>query len=83
MKYYNCEKPINFGTHYVVSIKELTYKIKSLINFERDLDFDKSNPDGMPREILNLEEVLSLGWAPKTCLKKGLANTYNWFLSKN
>ena len=80
MKYYNCEKPINFGTHYVVSIKELTYKIKSLINFERDLDFDKSNPDGTRKNLIGRSIIL--GWAPKTCLKKGLANTFNWFLSK-
>ncbi len=82
MEYYNCEKPINIGTNYVVSIKELTYKIKNLIGFEGDLVFDESKPDGMPKKILNSEEIFSLGWAPKTCLERGLANTYNWFLSK-
>ena len=83
MKNYNNVKPINIGTNYVVSIKELTYKIKKLIGFKGNLVFDKSKPDGMPKKILNSKEILSLGWTPKTCLEEGLANTYNWFLSKN
>ena len=82
MKNYNNVNPINIGTNYVVSIKELAYRVKKLIGFKGDLVFNKSKPDGMPKKILNSKEIFSLGWAPKTCLEEGLANTYNWFLSK-
>ena len=83
MKNYNNVKPINIGTDYVSSIKELANKIKELIGYKGNLIFDKSKPDGMSKKILNSEEIFSLGWKPKTSLEEGLMNTYNWFLSKN
>ena len=44
---------INIGSGQEVTIKDLATKIKKIINFEGELEFDKSKPDGNPRKLLD------------------------------
>ncbi len=60
MKNYNNVKPINIGTNYVVSVKELANKIRELIGFNGNLVFDKSKPDGMPKKKYSTQKLFSL-----------------------
>ena len=71
---------INVGSNEEVSIKDLAFLIKDLINFEGELIFDKSKPDGNPRKLLDSTYLTSLGWEAKTKLSDGLKTSYNWFL---
>ena len=54
--------------------------IKELINFEGELVFDNSKPDGNPRKLLDSSYLNSLGWETKTNLREGLKISYDWFL---
>lgn len=77
----NYEKPelINVGTGKDISIKELALLIKEIVNYDGDLIFDTSKPDGTPRKLLDVNKITNLGWRPKTTLREGIKITYKWF----
>ena len=78
------EKPdyslINVGSGYEISIKNLAEEIKNILEFEGNLTFDNSMPDGNPRKLLDSSLINNLGWKAKTDIKTGLKKTYSWFL---
>ncbi|MBK7377419.1 MAG: GDP-L-fucose synthase [Ignavibacteriales bacterium] len=77
---YNLEiSQLNIGTGIEVSISELAAQIKKTVKFDGELIYDTSKPDGMPRRLLDVSRVHSLGWKHKTSLEQGLMLTYKWF----
>ena len=44
------------------------------------LTFDASKPDGMPRKLLDVSRLNSLGWKHRISLEEGIRTTYDWFL---
>ena len=74
---------INIGTGTDLSIKQLALKIKEIVGFTGDLQFDLSKPDGTPRKLLDVSKIRQLGWQAKTSLEEGIGQTYSWFLSSN
>lgn len=79
MKNYNKNEPINIGTGKDISIKKLAELIKDIVGFKGKIVYDKTKPDGIPKRLLDISKISSLGWKPKTDLKKGLMLTYNWY----
>lgn len=79
MNNYDKSEPINVGYGEDISIKELAFMIKEVTEFEGELFFDETKPDGMPRKLLDVTKMNALGWRPKTNLKRGLEKTYEWF----
>ena len=78
-----CEKNIshiNIGSGEEVSIKELAFMIKTIIGYEGNLCFNTSYPDGMPRKLLDITNLLSMGWRPKIDLNQGICSVYNWYI---
>ncbi len=37
--------------------------------------------DGTPRKLLDVNRLNNLGWRPKIPLRKGIQQTYRWFLN--
>lgn len=76
----NCIDPmcshINVGTGKDLTIKDLVLLIKKIINYQGEIIFDHSKPDGTPRKLLNIKKIKSLGWNYKIDLEKGLEITY-------
>lgn len=70
---------LNIGTGIEVAIAELAEQIKRTVKFDGELVYDTSKPDGMPRRLLDVSRVHSLGWKHKTSLEQGLLLTYKWF----
>lgn len=68
---------VNIGTGTDVSIKELAESIIKTVNFNGQLVFDPSMPDGTPRKLLDVSRVKNLGWIAKTDLLAGLKLAYN------
>ena len=56
---------LNVGTGIDISIKDLSKKIAKLVNYEGDIIWDHSKPDGTPKKQLNINKIKSLGWEPK------------------
>lgn len=71
---------INVGSGEEVSIMELIHKIKEIVDFEGEIIFDDSMPDGNPRKLLDSSMINELGWKSTTPLDQGLSQTYNWYI---
>lgn len=71
---------INIGFGEEITIKELALKVKEVVGFNGDINFDKSKPNGNPRKLLDTSLFESYGWEPKYSLSKGLKLSYDWFL---
>jgi GDP-L-fucose synthase len=78
---YNEKGLVNIGCGNDVSIKDLALLIRQEVNYEGDLIFDSSKPDGTPRKLMNTEKINTLGWTAKIKLQSGIKKTVNEFLS--
>jgi GDP-L-fucose synthase len=74
---------INIGTGEDITIRELTDLIAETVGYNGEIRWDPTKPDGMPRKLLDVSFLHSLGWKHKTSLKEGLHLTYNDFLKKH
>jgi GDP-L-fucose synthase len=82
MEKYNEKEIINIGCGEDISIKELAGLIKEATQYEGDLVFDTTKPDGTPRKLLDVSKLHTLGWHHKTALKEGIETAYQDFLTK-
>ena len=83
MNNYNENQFINVGTGIDYTIKELAYIIKDVIEYKGEIVFDTKMPDGMPRKLLDVSKLNSLGFEYKIDIHRGIEIAYNDFLSKN
>lgn len=72
----------NVGTGEDVTIRELAETVMSVVDFNGEIVFDASKPDGTPRKLLNVDRMRELGWQAQTSLRDGIARAYADFLSK-
>jgi GDP-L-fucose synthase len=70
---------INIGSGEEVSIKELARRIKEITDFDGEVIWDDTYPDGTPRKLLDSSKILNLGWKPEISLVHGLTETYSWY----
>lgn len=71
---------LNIGSGEEVTIKDLALKIKNLIQYEGNINYDLSKPDGNPRKLIDSTVINELGWKSKVDIDLGLEKTYQWFL---
>lgn len=77
---YDKNEPVNLGTGVEVSISELAKLICELAEFDGELKWDTSKPDGQPRRCLDTRRAFEeFGFKAKTSLKVGLLNTIRWY----
>ena len=76
MEYYDSPDLVNNWTGKDITIKDLAYLIKNVINYDGELIFNNEKPDGMPRKVVDTTKLNELGWTAKIDLKDGLKKTY-------
>ena len=76
---YDSPEIINIGTGTDLTISELAELICDVVGFRGELTWDRSQPDGTPRKLLDISKISSLGWKPTIPLREGIARTYDWF----
>ena len=76
---YDSPDIINVGCGEDISIRELAELICDLVGFDGELAWDTSKPDGTPRKLLDVTKLRALDWKPAITLRKGIAQTYDWF----
>ena len=80
MSNYDGDKIVNIGTGEDVTVRELGNLIAEGVGYKGGIRWDTTKPDGMPRKVLDVSFLNSLGWKHKTSLKEGLRLTYQDFL---
>lgn len=70
----------NVGSGEEISIKALAELIKDIIEFEGEIKWDQSKPDGTFRKLLDSSKFNKLGWQTSIYLKAGIESTYQTFL---
>ena len=63
---------LNVGSGEEVTIKELAELIAHELDFTGSIVWDESKPNGIPRKLLNIEKIKSIGWKPTISLKEGI-----------
>ena len=53
--------------------------ISKIVNFNGEIKWDLTKPDGTPKKQLDISKIQSLGWEPKISLKEGIILTYEEF----
>ncbi len=77
---YNRSEPVNLGSGYEISIKDLAEMIVRLTGFEGKLVWDTTKPNGQPRRGLDVSRARDyFGWQAKMTFEEGLKNTIEWF----
>lgn len=82
MESYNELEHINIGTGVDVTIKELAEAVKKVVDYQGDLIFDTTKPDGTPRKLLDVSKLHKLGWKHSISLEEGLRLAYTAFLEE-
>jgi GDP-L-fucose synthase len=76
------EDLFNVGSGQEITILELAELIGKVIGFEGEFRFDKNQPNGTPRKLLDSSKINKMGWKPEIGLKAGLIKTYDWYLTQ-
>lgn len=82
LKNYNEAGIINVGYGIDISIKELVNLLVKLIDYNGQIIFDESKPDGTPKKQLDITKLSNLGWKSKVEFQDGLIKTISEFKSK-
>ena len=70
---------LNVGTGVDLSIRELAEMLAQLIDFQGEIFWDVSKPDGTPKKQLNVAAFAKLGWKARIGLCEGLSNTLEFY----
>lgn len=79
MENYDSSEIVNVGTGIDITIRELALLISRCFDFQGELCFNITQPDGTPRKLLDTTRINQLGWFPKIDLNEGvvaICNTY-------
>jgi len=77
---YNKSEPVNLGSGYEISIKDLAELIAKLTGFEGKLVWDSTKPNGQPRRALDTSRALNeFGFKAAVNFEEGLRSTVDWY----
>jgi len=82
MKHYDENEMINIGVGKDITISELSEVIMQIVEFNGEIRYDNSKPDGTPRKLLDVGKLKRLGWQPKISLRQGIEMTYRWYVEE-
>jgi GDP-L-fucose synthase len=77
----NQSVPVNLGSAFEISIKDLLELIVKLTGFEGEIRWDTSKPNGQPRRKLDTSRAEELfGFKSQTTFAEGLQRTIDWYI---
>ncbi|MEM4270768.1 MAG: GDP-L-fucose synthase [Candidatus Pacearchaeota archaeon] len=78
---YNKGDPVNLGSNFEISIKELVNLICKIVNFQGKIVWDRTKPDGQPRRRVETSRAFKeFGFRAKTAFEDGLRKTIEWYI---
>ena len=81
MNNYSGNETVNAGTGKEITIKELTEIVAKTVDYEGEILWDTSKPNGTPRKLLDVSKSAAMGWKYKTELEDGIKAAYKDFLN--
>jgi GDP-L-fucose synthase len=79
---YDGGDPVNLGSGMEISIKDLLHLIAHLTDFEGEITWDTTKPDGQPRRCLDTGKAKALfGFEAQVPFEEGLHKTIEWYRS--
>jgi GDP-L-fucose synthase len=77
---YEESEPVNLGTNYEISIKNLVELICDLMGFNGEIVWETDQPNGQPRRCLDTNRAREkFGFVALVEFKQGLKNTIDWY----
>ena len=76
VKNYSGEGHINIGSGEEISIQKLAELVCKVVDYQGELVFDASKPDGTTRKLSDVTKLNSIGWRTQWDLKRGLSSVY-------
>ncbi len=77
---YDEPAPVNLGTNYEISIRNLVELICELMEFEGEIVWETDKPNGQPRRCLDTHRAKEkFGFVAETDFRQGLKNTIDWY----
>jgi GDP-L-fucose synthase len=73
---------INIGTGVDLTIAALATLVMEVVEFDGQIAFDTSKPDGTPRKLLSVDRMHAFGWRAQTTLREGIALAYQDFRTR-
>ena len=71
---------INVGFGSDISIRDLAFLLKDVIEYPGEIEYDTSKPDGTPRKLMDSSKIQGMGWQATKPLKDGLYEAYQSYL---
>ncbi len=81
---YDGADPVNLGSGWEVTIKDLAEQIAKIVGFDGQIVWDATKPNGQPRRRLDTSKAERLfGFKAKTSLPEGLQETISWYQAQS
>ena len=79
---YNGDQPVNLGSGFEISIKDLVEMIIKMTGFEGQLVWQTDKPNGQPRRGLDVSRAKDyFGWSAQVPFEEGMRRTIEWYRS--
>ena len=79
LEHYDAPGQINVGTGRDATVKEIAEIVAAAVGYSGDTVWDTAMPDGMPRKLLDVSLLRSLGWTDRIGLAEGITSTVTWY----
>jgi len=75
MQQWHSPEIVNLGVGEDISIRDLATLVAAKAGFTGEIRWNPEMPDGMPRKLLDVSKIRSLGFAPRIPLEEGIEQT--------
>ncbi len=80
-EYYNKSEPVNLGTGFEISIKDLVTLIGQKCDYHGEIKWLTDKPNGQPKRRLCTQKAeKEFGFQAKVTFEEGIENTIGWYL---
>jgi GDP-L-fucose synthase len=80
---YDAPEPVNIGSGNEIAIRDLASLVARLCEFDGEIVWDSSKPNGQPRRRLDASRAeASFGFRAQTTLETGLTKTIEWYRNR-
>ncbi len=73
---------INIGTGQDLTIRSLAEAARNVVEYNGEVIWDNTRPDGMPQKLLDISRIKQTGWRPAIKLIDGIRDTYNIYMEQ-